>query len=92
MTIPDIQVQITGTYPYKDENGVNKILVGSVDLGQIKTIGKERIVNSKICMLKQEIQEIDRKLLNALGLSSIIRSKENTIKSLQGKIEYMKKQ
>jgi len=43
-------------------------------------------------MLKQEIQEIDRKLLNALGLSSIIKSKENTIKSLQGKIEYMKKQ
>ena len=92
LTIPDIQVPITGTYSYKDENGVNKILVGSVDLGQIKTVGKERIVNSKICMLKQEIQEIDRKLLNALGLSSIIKSKENTIKSLQGKIEYMKKQ
>ena len=36
--------------------------------------------------------EIDRKLLNALGLSSIIKSKENAIKSLQGKIEYMKKQ
>ena len=92
ITIPDIQVPITGAYPYKDENGVNKILVGSVDLGQIKTVGKERIVNSKICMLRQEIQEIDRKLLNALGLSSIIKSKENTIKSLQGKIEYMKKQ
>ena len=92
LTIPDIQVPITDTYSYKDENGVNKILVGSVDLGQIKTVGKERIVNSKICMLKQEIQEIDRKLLNALGLSIIIKSKENTIKSLQGKIEYMKKQ
>ena len=63
-----------------------------MDLGQIKTVGKERIVNGKICMLKQEIQEIDKKLLNTLGLSSIIRSKENTIKSLQGKIEYMKKQ
>ena len=92
LTIPDIQVPITGTYPYKDENGVNKFLVGSVDLGQIKTVGKERIVNSKVCMLEQEIQEIDRKLLNALGLSNIIKSKENTIKSLQGKIEYMKKQ
>lgn len=43
-------------------------------------------------MFKQEIQEIDRKLLNALGLSNIIKSKENTIKSLQGKIEYMKNQ
>ena len=80
LTIPDIKVPITGTYSYKDENGVNKILVGSVDLGKIKTVGKERIVNSKICMLKQEIQEIDRKLLNDLGLSSIIKSKENTIK------------
>ena len=37
LTIPDIQVPITGTYHYKDENGVNKFLVGSVDLGQIKT-------------------------------------------------------
>ena len=92
LTISDIQVPVTGTYPYKDENGVNKFLVGSVDLGQIKTVGKERIVNSKVCMLRQEIQEIDRKLLNALGLSNIIKSKENTIKSLQGKIEYMKKQ
>ena len=63
-----------------------------MDLGQIKTVGKERIVNGKICMLKQEIQEIDKKLLNTLGLSSMIKSKENTIKSLQGKIEYIKKQ
>ena len=63
-----------------------------MDLGQIKTVGKERIVNGKICMLKQEIQEIDKKLLNTLGLSSMIKSKENTINSLQGKIEYIKKQ
>ena len=63
-----------------------------MDLGQIKTVGKERIVNGKICLLKQEIQEIDKKLLNTLGLSSMIKSKENTIKSLQGKIEYIKKQ
>lgn len=92
MTIPDIQVPIKGTYTYIDENGVEKNLVGSIDLGQIKTVGKERIVNKKVCMLKKEIQEIDRKLLNVLGLSGMIKSKENTIRSLQGKIEYMQKQ
>lgn len=92
LTIPDIQVPITGIYPYEDENGVSKTLVGSIDLGQIKTVAKERITNSKVCTLKQEIREIDRKLLNVLGLSSIIKSKENAIKSLQGKIEYMKNQ
>ena len=54
MTIPDIQVPIFGTYPYKDENGVNKFLVGSVDLGQIKTVGKERIVNGKIEYMKNQ--------------------------------------
>lgn len=41
-------------------------------------------------MLKEEIPEIDRKLLNVFGLSRIIRAKENVIKSLQGKIEYLK--
>ena len=92
LTIPDIQIPIQGTYSYKDENGVLKNLVGSIDLGQIKTVGKERIVNNKVCTLKTEVQEIDRKLLNVLGLASIIKSKENTIKSLQGKIEYMKRQ
>ncbi len=91
LTIQDIQIPIKGTYLYKDENGVEKKLIGNIDLGQIKTVGKERIVNNKVCMLKTEIQEIDRKLLNVLGLSGIIRAKENTIKSLQGKIEYMKK-
>ena len=62
------------------------------DLGQIKTIGKERIVGEKICMLKGEIKEVDRKLLNVFGLVAIIKSKENVIKSLQGKIEYIKMQ
>ena len=92
LTIPDIQIPIQETYSYRDENGVVKTLVGNIDLVQIKTVGKERIVNSKVCTLKREIQEIDQKLLNVLGLSSIIKSKENTIKSLQGKIEYIKKQ
>lgn len=90
LTIPDIQIPLKGTYSYRDENGIVKNLVGNIDLGQIKTVGKERIVTNKVCMLKMEIQEIDRKLLNVLGLSGIIKSKENTIKSLQGKIEYMK--
>lgn len=92
LTIPDIQVPITGTYSYIDEHGVTNKLVGNIDLGQIKTIGKERIVNKKVCKLENEIQEIDRKIVNALGLSAIIKSKENIIKSLQGKIEYMKNQ
>ena len=38
-----------------------------------------------------EMQEIDQKLLNVLGLSNIIKSKDNIIKSLQGKNQYMKK-
>lgn len=90
LTIPDIQVPITGAYTYIDENGETKKLLGNIDLGQIKTIGKERIVNKKVCKLENEMQEIDRKIFNALGLSAIIKSKENIIKSLQGKIEYMK--
>lgn len=92
LTIPDIQIPITETYAYVDEHGVRKKLIGNVDLGQLKTIGKERIVNRKICMLQSEMKEIDRKLLNALGLSGTIKAKDNIIKSLQGKIEYMKVQ
>ena len=91
LTIPDIQIPIKGIYSYMDENGIVKRLNGNIDLGQIKTIGKERIVNKKICTLKMEMQEIDQKLLNVLGLSNIIKSKDNIIKSLQGKIQYMKK-
>lgn len=91
LTIPDIQIPIKGIYSYMDENGSVKKLNGNIDLGQIKTIGKERIVNKKICTLKMEMQEIDQKLLNVLGLSNIIKSKDNIIKSLQGKIQYMKK-
>lgn len=90
VTILDIQVPIRETYLYTDENGTTKKLVGSIDLGQLRTVGKERIINSKVCILKTEMQEIDRKLLNILGLSTIIKSKENMIKSLQGKIEYLK--
>ena len=91
LTIPDIQIPIKGTYAYMDENGIVKNLNGNIDLGQIKTVGKERIVNKKVCVLKAEMQEIDQKLLNVLGLSNIIKSKDNIIKSLQGKIQYMKK-
>lgn len=92
LTIPDVQIPIKGTYSYKDEKGAEKNLCGSIDLGQIKTVGKERIVNYKVCTLKAEMNEVDRKLLNVFGLSGIIKSKENTIKSLMGKIEYLKNQ
>lgn len=92
LTIPDIQIPIQGVYTYIDVKGEIRNLVGSIDLGQIKTVGKERIVSNKICTVNKEIQEINRKLLNVLGLAGTIKSKENIIESLQGKIEYMKKQ
>ncbi len=93
MTIPDIQVPITSTYVYTDNKGVLKNLTGNIDLGQIKTIGKERIVSRRICSLSiSEMKELDTKLFNALGLSSIINAKNNTIKSLEGKIEFFKEQ
>jgi mRNA interferase MazF len=92
LTIPDIQIPIVGTYPFVDENGTKKNLSGAIDLGQIKTIGKERIVSKKVCSLKTEMQEVDQKLLNILGLGSIIKKKDNLIFSLNGKIDYLKKQ
>ena len=75
LTIPDIQIPITGKYPFVDENGTTKNLCGAIDLGQIKTIGKERIVSKKVCDLSVEMKEVDIKLLNVLGLSSIIKKK-----------------
>lgn len=61
-------------------------------LGQIKTIGKERIVSKKVCDLSAEMKDVDTKLLNILGLSSIIKKKDNLIQSLNGKVEYLKEQ
>lgn len=90
LTIPDIQISIRGKYPFTDENGITKDLCGAVDLGQIKTVAKERIVSYKICDLTLEMNEIDSKLLNVLGLNSILTKKENVIQSLKGKIEYLK--
>ncbi|MCR4442810.1 MAG: type II toxin-antitoxin system PemK/MazF family toxin [Peptococcaceae bacterium] len=88
LTIPDIQIEITGNYQYIDEKGNNRTLTGTIDLGQIKTIAKERIINN-IGMLKDEMQEIDRKLFNVLGMTSVIVKKDNTIKSLEGKVKYL---
>ena len=90
MTIPDIQVPLTGTYPYIDNKKRKKNLTGTVDLGQIKTIGKERIVSVKICTLS-EMNEVNLKIFNVLGLGSVINAKDNTIKSLEGKVEYLNK-
>lgn len=93
MTIPDIQIPLTGTYPYVDNKGDARTLSGTIDLGQIKTLGKERIVSHKICDLSSsEMNDVDSKIFNALGLSSVINTKDNTIKSLEGKIEYLKDQ
>lgn len=89
VTIPDIQVLITGTYPYVDNNGVARNLRGAIDLGQIKTVAKERIVSRKICDLV-EMNIVDRKLFNVLGLTNILATKENTISSLRGKVAYLK--
>lgn len=92
LTIPDIQIPITGKYPFVDENGTTKNLRGAIDLGQIKTIGKERIVSKKVCDLSVEMKEVDIKLLNVLGLSSIIKKKDNLIQSLTRKVDYLKEQ
>lgn len=89
VTIDDIQVGISGMYSYIDEKGVTKKLSGAADLGQIKTVGKERIV-AKVCKLHHEMKEIDEKLLNVFGLKHLLTSKENTIKSLEGKVKYLK--
>ncbi|QVK19522.1 type II toxin-antitoxin system PemK/MazF family toxin [Mycoplasmatota bacterium] len=90
LTIPDIQVPISGTY-YYTENSIHKQLTGTVDLGQIKTVGKERLVSKNIATLTSEIDEINKKLLNAVGLTSIIIAYENRIKSLEGKVQYLQK-
>lgn len=90
VTITDIQIPITGSYSYTDDKGATQKLVGAVDLGQIKTIAKERIVTRKICLLNAEIDEIDKKLLNAFGLSTLLTRRDNTIVSLQGKVDYLK--
>lgn len=92
LTIPDIQVPIINTYTYTDEKKIMKQLVGTIDLGQIKTIAKERIITKKVCTLTTEMSDIDEKLLNVFGLSSLLTRKENTIKSLLGKIDYLKNQ
>ncbi len=90
LTIPDVQIPIRGKYPFTDENGITKDLCGAVDLGQIKTIAKERIISHKICDLTSEMNVVDSKLFNVLGLNSILAKKENTIQSLEGKVEYLK--
>ena len=77
MTISDIQVPIVDTYAYIDNEGNSKVLTGTIDLGQIKTIGKERIISRRICILKAEIKDVDKKLFNVFGLTNILNSKEN---------------
>lgn len=90
ISIPDIQVAITGAYPYVDNKSNSRMLSGIVDLGQIKTIGKERIVSKKICQLSRtEMEQINSKLFNAVGLTSVIKARDNTISSLRGRIKYL---
>ena len=74
---------------YTDNNGARKNLQGSIDLGQIKTVAKERIISKKICDLA-EMNTVDQKLFNAFGLTKIMTSKDNTIASLTGKVTYLK--
>lgn len=88
LTIPDIQVKITSNCPYIDEKNNQRTLTGIIDLGQIKTVAKERIVKN-IGKLKTEMQEVDKKLFNALGLTTFIEKKDNVIKSLEGKVKYL---
>ncbi len=88
VTIPDIQIPIIGIYNYKDETGNIRQLTGAIDLGQIKTVAKERIL-TKACTLVDELNDIDCKLLNVFGLTNLLRRKENLIQSLIGKVEYL---
>lgn len=90
VTLPDIQIAIKNNYLYVDEKGNSKKLTGAVDLGQVKTIAKERIVSKKICLLKEEMNEIDTKLFNVFGLKKVIDKRDNMIKSLEGKIYFLK--
>ena len=89
ITIPDIQIPIVNTYSYTDNKGKPAVLCGAIDLGQIKTVAKERICSEKICLLGSEMDEVDEKLFNALGLHKAISSRDNIINSLQGKIDYL---
>ena len=49
-------------------------------------------MSKKVCDLSAEMKDVDTKLLNILGLSSIIKKKDNLIQSLNGKVEYLKEQ
>lgn len=90
ITMPDIQVPISGNYPYKDENGAPKSLQGAIDLGQIKTVAKERIRTRTICSLSQnEMDLVDVALMSVLSLRPLLTHKDNTINSQKGKIEYL---
>lgn len=91
ITLPDIQIPIKNTYSYIDEKGNNKNLTGAIDLGQVKTIAKERIVSKKVCMLTDEMDDVDIKLFNVFGLKSILDKRDNIIKSLEGKVDFLKK-
>lgn len=88
LTIRDIQIPIKGRYEYLNEKKRSSFLTGIIDLGQIKTVGKERIL-LKVCTLKEEVDEIDMKLFNALGMSDILTKQQNTIHSLKGKVDYL---
>jgi len=88
----NIQVPISGTYPYKDHKGRSRVLTGAVDLGQIRTVAKERIVSHKICSLKVEMPEIDKKIASVLGLHNYISKRDNVILSLQGKVNFLQNQ
>ena len=92
ITIPDLQIEIINKYPYNEDNDNTKVLCGAIDLGQIKTIGKERIVSNKLCILKDEMKEVDKKILNIFGLSDMLKKKDNIIDSLNGKVDYLKEQ
>ena len=43
-------------------------------------------------MSPSEVDEINEKLLNVFGIKNLITKKDNTINSLTGKCEYLKKQ
>lgn len=88
--IPDSHILIKNKYPYVD-NGKTKNLKGIINLTQIRTISKERLLfKDPICTLTTEMDEVDEKLIKTLGLTNIIKKKDKIITSLKGKVEYLK--
>ncbi len=82
-----IHIPIVNVYNYIDHNNTNKTLSGYINLGQIFTISKRRIISSfAIVTLKDEINDLNCKLLNIFDITFY----EKNLINLEGKVNYYK--